>query len=197
MSTPLAHLFKPNAPASLILLGLLLSAPFQTTEATAQKGPQAETSACTTMVQTDWPEDFTAVARSDGGCSPATLSLTISNANGDIVWEDTGPSDQFFGFEEASDTNTMREALGLWIGDYASITTTGTLPDWTVREDYPAPSEFPFYIDDGVTRERYMAVRDADRLMICFVQGRESMRCLSPTADGLDLETVGVQSFPG
>lgn len=149
------------------------------------------------MVEAVWLDGFTAVAQSQGGCSPAELTLSITNENGEAVWDDTGPSDQFFGFEDATDTNTMREALSLWIGGYASITTTGTLPDWTASEDYPLLTEFPFYVDDGVTRERYMAVRGADRLMICYVQGRESMRCLSPTANGLDLETVGVQSFPG
>lgn len=166
--------------------------------ASAQKDPTTATGDdCSTVIEVVWTEEFTAVAESAGGCGNTTLLLSIYNSNGAIVWDDAGPSDQFFGFEDATTIDVMREALGLWVGDYASASTTGTLPDWNAGEDYPQPSEFPFYVDEGVTREGYLAVRAADRTMICYVQGRESLRCLSPSDNGLELETVGVQSFPG
>lgn len=166
--------------------------------ASAQKGSSTTTGDdCSTVVEVVWTPEFTAVAESAGGCGNTTLLLSVYNSNGAIVWDDAGPSDQYFGFEDATTIDAMREALALWVGDYASASTTGTLPDWSAGEDYPQPSEFPFYVDEGVTRESYMAVRAADRIMICYIQGRESLRCLSPSDNGLELETVGVQSFPG
>lgn len=198
MLNHLAHLFRPKASASLILLGLLVSALSQTTGAAAQKGPNVSANDCAgVVVATTWPANFTARAESVGPCGRATLILSVSNLSGQIVWDDTGPSDQYFGFDDVTDVDLMYEALNLWIGDYASVSTTGTLPDWVAGEEYPLSSEFPFYVDEGVTRDDYLQVRAADHPMICYVQGRESMRCLHPAANGYVLETVGVQSFPG
>lgn len=181
----------------LVLLCAALGTAVLPSSAAAQKGPSATGSDCTAIAEAIWPDEFTAVAESAGPCGRAVLTLSIYNRDRQVVWDDTGPSDQYFGFDDATGMDSMREALNLWVGDYASISTTGTLPGWNAGEDYPLSSEFPFYVDEGVTREGYLQVRAADRTMICYVQGRESMRCLHPSTNGYELETVGVQSFPG
>lgn len=183
--------------AGAMLLFMILGAVALPSSASAQKGSTATGTDCTAVAEAVWPDEFTAVAESSGSCTSATLTLSIYNRDGEVVWDDAGPSDQYFGFDEATDTNSMREALTFWVGDYTSISTTSTLPNWNADEDYPVASEFPFYVDEGITREGYLQVRAADRTMICYIQGRESMRCLNPSANGFELETVGVQSFPG
>lgn len=188
---------KLNNPASLVLLCSILGTLALPTQASAQKGPRTSDTGCTMMVEAAWPGEFTAIAQSAGPCGRATLVLSVYNRDRQIVWDDTGPSDQYFGFDDATSMDLMREALNLWVGDYTSVSTTGTLPNWNTGEDEPRASEFPFYVDEGVTREGYLQVRGADRTMICYVQGRESMRCLHPSANGSELKTVGVQSFPG
>lgn len=196
-ASKLASYIRRPGLTRLALLCTVLGSIALPSTAVAQKGPSAADPDCAAEVEAVWPEDFTALAESSGPCSSATLILSIYNRNGEVVWHDTGPSDQFFGFDEATDANSMREALTFWLGDYTSISTTGKLPNWTTSEDYPLSSEFPFYVDEGIRREDYLQVREADRTMICYVQGRESARCLHPSANGLELETVGVQSFPG
>lgn len=73
--------------------------------------------------------------------------------------------------------------------------TSSALPEWPANADSPQNGEFPFYPAEGVTRDLYNQVRDANVPLYCYVQGMESSNCLA-LRDGA-LESVGVQSFPG
>lgn len=55
--------------------------------------------------------------------------------------------------------------------------------------------EFPFYVEEGLDRAAYEAVRGRDAPMFCYIQGMESAACLA-LEDGR-LAKIGVQSFPG
>jgi hypothetical protein len=98
---------------------------------------------------------------------------------------------------QAHDQDAMRTALNEWIDPAHNTTmqTTSALPDWPANADAPASGEFPFYPESYVDRDSYIALREADVPLLCYVQGMESMACLA-LRDG-QLEKVGVQSFPG
>jgi hypothetical protein len=168
-----------------------------TTPGFAQKGPTNNSASCDASAQAAWPESITASGSVSGPCQAADVSLTLTNASGDIIWQETYRSDQLFDFNWATNAVEMQASLDLWLGDYADTRTAGTLPDWLPGEETPVGSEFPFYVDLGMTRDVYIAARTADRPMVCYIQGMESARCLIIAPGGTSVETLGVQSFPG
>ena len=76
-----------------------------------------------------------------------------------------------------------------------SMQTTAALPAWPENAESPAAGEFPFHVAEGWDRTAYESIRAADRPLLCYVQGMESMGCLA-AADG-EVTKIGVQSFPG
>ncbi|MFN3170430.1 MAG: hypothetical protein ACE37E_07035 [Hyphomicrobiales bacterium] len=175
-----------------ILLMMVLNTP-----SLAQKGPSQTGASCDASAEANWPEGITASGTVTGPCQAAEVALTLTNQNGEIIWQETYRSDQLFDFNWATNAVEMQASLDLWLGDYADTRTAGTLPDWLPGEEAPVGSEFPFYVDESVARDAYVAAREADRPMVCYIQGMESARCLIIAPDGASVETVGVQSFPG
>ncbi len=98
---------------------------------------------------------------------------------------------------EATTPALMQTALAQWIDPASNTTmqTSSALPEWPANADGPQNGEFPFYVEEGYTRELYNEIRNANLPLYCFVQGMESSRCLALRNGAL--ESVGVQSFPG
>ncbi len=176
--------------AAILLVGLAMPG-------FAQKGPANNGAACNASAETTWPEGITATGNVSGACQSADVSLTLTNPDSETIWQETYRSDQLFDFNWATNAVEMQASLDLWLGDYADARSAGSLPEWRVGEATPVGSEFPFYVDEGVTREAYVAAREADRPMVCYIQGMESARCLIIAPGGASVETLGVQSFPG
>ena len=106
------------------------------------------------------------------------------------------PND-LFGFYDIVTFQAMKLALTDWVGSYADQSSSGKLPPWPQGADGPDAGEFPFFVEEGVTRDLYEDVRAEDRAMVCFIQGGESLLCLVKHPRTGDLEAIGVQTFPG
>lgn len=130
-------------------------------------------------------------------CARAVATLVIRNGSGDPLYATTHMPSQVMTLAQAETTNAMQTALQEWIDPASNTTmpTSSALPEWPANADSPQNGEFPFYPAEGVTRELYNQVRDANVPMYCYVQGMESLNCLA-LRDGA-LESIGVQSFPG
>jgi hypothetical protein len=140
---------------------------------------------------------FTVEARSSGDeCATAKVTLTIRASDGATAYEQRFQTDQVMTLADAESVDDMRRRLGEWITPPgAQMDSTGDLPAWVEGAAHPVAEEFPFYPEDGVTREAYEALRGEDRAMFCYVQGMESMACLAMHEGALT--KIGVQSFPG
>ncbi len=164
--------------------------------------PVAGVPACTVEVAAlplpSLGDGYTAGAAASGDdCSAATVVLTLHDAGGNVVYVFDAESSYLLGFADAADTDTMRVALEAWAGDTqrGEPSTTANLPEWPEGEDLPVSGEFPFYVEDGIDRAAYEAIRAAASPMYCHVQGAESMACLSIDATGV--RKIGAQALPG
>jgi hypothetical protein len=130
-------------------------------------------------------------------CARAIATLIIRNGSGEPLYSETYQPPQVMTLAQASTPTAMQTALAEWIDPASNTTmqTSSALPEWLANADSPQNGEFPFYLEEGYTRELYDQVRDANVPMYCYVQGMESMNCLA-LRDGA-LESVGVQTFPG
>ena len=138
-------------------------------------------------------------ALSDGpSCSLAVVMLVIRNSKGEPLWIESNKASGVFTFTQANPANTkaMTEALKEWIMKDDRLQQAGALPDWKPGADAPEASEFPFYTDEGITRDDYLNMRNAKLPMFCYVAGIESEACLVLNKDGTIVK-VGSQSFPG
>lgn len=164
----------------------------------AQKGTHTVAGACDIAASEIWLETFTVHAFSTGPCDDhASIALVVRNSMGQDVWSFQSSPPSLFAFDLVTTPDAMREALELWIGQYATTGSTGTLDPWLAGDEGPSGGEFPFLVEEGTTRQTYEAARSTDRPMICYIQGQESARCLHVSEDGTQLETLGVQLFPG
>lgn len=188
------HLQRPlNNLAGALALLIMAAGP---SHVAAQKGTFA--GACDIAVSEIWLETFTAHAFSTGPCGDnASIALVVRNSMGQDVWSFQSSPPSLFAFDLVTTPDTMREALERWVGQYATTRSTDTLDPWLVGDEGPTGGEFPFLVDEGTIRRTYEAARSTDRPMICYIQGRESARCLHVSEDGTQLETLGVQLFPG
>lgn len=183
--------------ATILGIGMMLAAALP---ARAQKGstaPAQHNLPCGAVAQSTWLDVFLVSASANGPCAQADIVLTLANPAGTIVWQETYRSDQLFGLSSASNPTELETELMLWVTQYVDGRPSGTLPDWLAGQGEPVALEFPFYVDEGVSRDAYVELRTADRPMVCYVQGMESARCLVVTPDGKGVESPGVQSFPG
>jgi len=130
-------------------------------------------------------------------CARAVATLIIRNGSGEPLYAETHIPSQVMTLAQASTPAAMQTALQEWIDPASNTTriTSAALPEWPEAAASPQNGEFPFYPEEGFTRDYYLALRAADVPLYCFVQGMESMACLA-LRDGA-LEKVGVQSFPG
>lgn len=130
-------------------------------------------------------------------CAKAVATIVIRDVQGNALWAQAYSTEHVMVLAPAHDSAAMRIALSEWIdpaGD-TTLQTTSALPEWPANAESPQNGEFPFYLDEGTTREDYNAVRDANAPMYCYVQGMESLACLALRDGGL--QSVGVQTFPG
>ena len=152
---------------------------------------------CQVSLEQPWLNDLVASAYVSGECDAATIDLVVHNSVDEVVWSTSYESGDLFGFDDVIDVDSMRMALGDWLGDYADSSTSGRLPEWPRGADMPDAGEFPFYVEDGISQSDYEQLRAADYPMICYIQGRESTLCLVKQPGINALTSVGAQSFPG
>jgi hypothetical protein len=144
------------------------------------------------------PARFVVEAFADGPrCQQAVTVLVIRAPTGTVLYDSTHQTAMVLPLSEALTSSALRVALQAWIarGD-RSFATTRQLPDWQAGQDGPTAGEFPFYPEDGTTQAQWRALRTSARPVFCYVQGMESLKCLSAGPDG-SITPIGVQSFPG
>lgn len=163
---------------------------------------QSADAGCAVSVSTPWRPlsgtEFSIEASTMGtDCAKAVATIVVRNVQGDALWAQAYSTEHVMLLAPAQDPAAMRIALAEWIAPESNTTLqmTGGLPEWPANADSPQNGEFPFYPDEGTTREDYNAVRDANTPMYCYVQGMESLACVA-LRDGA-LQSVGVQTFPG
>ncbi|MHA7774837.1 hypothetical protein [Roseibium sp. M-1] len=152
---------------------------------------------CTQSVEAVWLDTYSVEASAQGDCSAAEVSLAIFNQNGGVEYQASFDPNELFGFYDVATLTDMQAALLDWISGYADISSAAKLPAWAQGADGPDAGEFPFYVEEGVTRETYERARSEDRPMVCFIQGTESQLCLLKNPKSGALESIGVQTFPG
>jgi ABC-type Fe3+-hydroxamate transport system substrate-binding protein len=129
-------------------------------------------------------------------CALANATLTIRNAAGRSLWAEEYPTARVMGLADATSPTAMETALTAWISaQNTTIPTAGALPDWPQSAQFPPNGEFPFYPEEGVSRADYMALRNRNAPLYCYVQGMESLACLA--YENGELTKIGVQTFPG
>lgn len=152
---------------------------------------------CTQSVEAVWLDTYSVEASAQGECGSAGVSLAVFNQNGGVEYQATFDPNELFGFYDVATLAEMQAALLDWISNYADIASAAKLPAWPEGADGPESGEFPFYVEEGVTREIYERARAEDRPMVCFIQGAESLLCLLKNPKTGALESIGVQTFPG
>lgn len=141
-------------------------------------------------------ESFSVEANTVGpDCARAVATFVIRNQSGEPIWADARISSDIMTLAPAHDPAAMNAALGEWTTNSSTMQSTSALPEWPVNATGPENGEFPFYLNDGYTRESYEAMRTANDPMFCYVQGMESLSCVIYGDGGI--EQVGLQTFPG
>ena len=185
---------------SVLLVVTLLTSTFGMHQVPAEASAR-----CATTASRAWPVDsgmnFTVEAVSDGpNCAMAALLLVIRNSDGEAIWVEASRASDLltFGGIDPDNIGQMTAALKDWITASGRMTEAGALPDWKEGADAPGDtsSEFPFYTDEGMSRDDYQGMRKAKRPLFCYVQGMESQACVVLMPDGVIVK-VGVQTFPG
>ena len=152
---------------------------------------------CGMSIEAGWLGNLVASAHVSGECGLASIELVVRNGVDEVVWSASYASGDLFGFDDIAEADAMRGAVSDWLVSYAQASTSGALPAWPQGADMPDAGEFPFYVEDGLTRQDYEDLRAANFPMVCYIQGRESTLCLVEVPDGGALVPVGAQSFPG
>ena len=158
----------------------------------------------TRIWQSDHSKPFTVDAFSSGpDCSNAVVSLVIRSKTGKPEFWFSSPAADLAAFttineKPIANSKAMKAALEQWIGLATKPILDGfdKLPDWKAGDAGPTQSEFPFRVNDAITRDDYIKWRKSKRALFCFVQGMESANCLIVNDSGSIIE-VGIQSFPG
>lgn len=129
-------------------------------------------------------------------CARAVATLVVRNSSGEPIYADVHATSDVMTLATAQDPAAMQTALTEWVDtSNAAMSSTGALPEWAANADAPSGGEFPFYPEEGQTRESYAALRAANYPMFCYVQGMESVSCITYGDGGI--ERIGVQTFPG
>ncbi len=129
-------------------------------------------------------------------CARAVATLVVRNSSGEPIYADVHVTGNVMTLAMVQDPAAMQTALTEWVdASDTSMNTTGALPDWAANADTPSSGEFPFYPEEGHTRESYAALRAANYPMFCYVQGMESLSCIVYGDGGI--ERIGAQTFPG
>jgi hypothetical protein len=128
-------------------------------------------------------------------CADAVATIVARDENG-VLWTQAYPVSHVMVLVGANNESAMRVALGDWIdSSNQTFATSSALPDWPQGSDLPVSGEFPLYVDASLDRTDYLALRERDVPVFCYVQGMESQNCLA-YENGL-LTPIGLQTFPG
>ena len=128
-------------------------------------------------------------------CDKAVVVVVVRGANGAPLWVDSRNGSFVALFAGVKAPGDMKKALADWIRQNHMFRSSANLPAWPRGADQPTAGEFPFYVEDGMDRDGYEAIRAARAPVFCYVQGMESMACVVLKDGGM--QKVGVQSFPG
>lgn len=129
-------------------------------------------------------------------CAHAVATIAVRDAGGKVLWVDAAASEHLMTLAQAHDLASMQRALADWIdSNNHTIATSSALPDWPQGADAPQNGEFPFYPEQELNRDAYIALRAANVPVFCYVQGMESEACVA-LQDGA-MTKIGVQTFPG
>lgn len=139
---------------------------------------------------------FSVEATTEGpDCARAVATIVVRNSEGRPIWTESFISEDVMLLAPAQDIAAMNTALGEWTTSATTMQSTSALPEWPANAEAPTNGEFPFYPNEGFSREAYSTMRTNNLPMFCFVQGMESMACLVHGDGGI--EHIGVQLFPG
>lgn len=167
----------------------------------APQAAQAPPNGCPASAATSWFADggveFRVEAAVSGAdCAEAQAMITIRDPAGDVVLSETLQASQVMTLAGAANVAEMERRLGEWVSPAGAMAdTTADLPAWERGAETPMNGEFPFYVEEGLDRAAYEALRARDSAMFCYVQGMESLACLAYENGGL--RGVGAQTFPG
>lgn len=190
--------------ATIVLMmagALALSACDQIRPKTSAPQSASHGADCAASAQAAWttPGGPLQVLASGSGpsCKQAVALLVIRSADGEAKHVAAYPISTLFGFEQAVTPVSLQSALQSWIAvDSSPLHTSADLPTWSVGAEQPDGGEYPFYPDEGFAdRTAYEELRGQNLPIYCYPQGMESMSCVV-LREG-QLETVGVQTFPG
>lgn len=169
-------------------------APAETAEAGAE-GVSAE-NACPASAVAAWSGLVINASASGESCATAQASISIRDGAGAEILAQTYPAEQVMTLAGAESVEDLQRRLTEWITPAgAAPDSTGDLPEWAANEPNPMSGEFPFYVEEGVDRASYEALRGRNALMYCYVQGMESQACWA--LENGRFTKIGVQSFPG
>jgi hypothetical protein len=140
---------------------------------------------------------YRAEAYSNGrNCAQAIVTIAVRGPDGTVLWSDAAPGAHVMTFAGVTTRADMVKALGEWLMQEHTFKTSADFPPWPEGEEGPKSGEFPFYPEAGYDRDAYEQVRAQKLPVFCYVQGMESMACLTLTREG-QMDKIGVQSFPG
>lgn len=110
------------------------------------------------------------------------------------------PADRVFGFTSVRGRSEMESALGDWIMQPEGFDDSRALPAWREGDRAPlATNGYPFVVDPGMRRDRYLSLRAAGSPMFCVPIALDAARCVVLTRDARGEERVvaiGRQFFP-
>lgn len=165
-----------------------------------QPATTAEATGCAAQVTAPWQAtaqiEMTVEASTAGpDCATAVATITVRDANG-VAFTQAHPAAEVMTLAQATDAASMQTALSEWIVSTShTFATSAALPNWPADATTPSNGEFPFYVNETLNRDSYLALRARDVPIFCYVQGMESLNCLA-LENGV-MTQVGIQSFPG
>jgi len=182
--------------AGAFVLGGLALAGAERVTMSAEAAPD-----CSAAAWRDWTpargRTYRTEAFSNGGtCATAVVTIAVRAPDGTVLWSEAAPGAQVMIFAGVKSRGEMVKALGEWLSQDHMFKSSADFPPWAAGDEAPKSGEFPFYPEAGVDRETYEQIRAQRLPVFCYVQGMESLACLTATADG-QMEKVGVQLFPG
>lgn len=155
---------------------------------------------CSGIAGTGWPamKGYTIGAIAGGpDCGKAVALIVIRDAEGNAVWHESYVAEQVMVLAGAQTSEELTKALTEWIDtSNQQFKTTADLPEWAEGADSPVSGEFPFYPEEGIDREMWGKIRAAKTPVYCYVQGMESVACVSNDPE-MGFYKIGVQTFPG
>lgn len=171
--------------------------------ASAPPSAPAETraAACDVQATAEWRGSrgarYSATATTSGRtCAQAIVLLVVRDTAGDVLWTDALVAAHVAGLHEATTPAAMSRALEEWVGFPAlRPQTTADLPDWARVSGQQDEAEFPFMPEPWLGERLYQNLLIEAKPMFCYVQGRESLACLTELFERI--EKIGVQSFAG